>query len=361
MQMFLAACVCFLGTLFFSPVVANVARRFGVMDQPGSLERKRERRPTPLWGGVAIIVVLSVVILGLHHLGLLPHGLVAWNTIVGLLIGGGVLLIGGMLDDRYALPPWAQVLWTIVAVSIVVLSGVTISTLRNPFGGLVSVAGTEFELGVFLGHAFRLHVPGDALAFVWILTLTYTTKVLDGLDGLVAGLTTIAAVLIIGVALRPELNQPDVAVLAAAGAGAFAGFLVWNAPPATVFLGEAGSTFAGFFLGSIAVISGSKVATTLLILGVPIVDLALVVLGRLRDGKRVVVGDGRHLHFRLLAAGVSEKNAVLFFYTAAILFGLVGLLASTAAKIVSFLLLSGIMVFVSRSLERRGKKSKAGI
>ncbi len=356
--MLLAACLCFLGTLFLAPAVARAARYCKVMDQPGSLERKRQRRPTPLWGGVAIIVVFSVVVLGLQYLKLLPHGLVAWNAIIGLLLGGGILLVGGMLDDRYSLPPWAQLLWTVAAVLVVVASGVTISSLRNPFGGLISLAGTDIGLGVFFGHAIRMHFPGDVLAFVWILTLTYTTKVLDGLDGLVAGLTTIAAVLIIGVALRPELNQPDVAVLAAAGAGAFAGFLVWNAPPALIFLGEAGSTFAGFFLGCLAVISGSKVATTLLILGVPVVDLALVIIGRMRDRKRVAVGDGRHLHFRLLAAGVSEKNAVLFFYAAAILFGLVGLLASTAAKVVSFVLLSGVMVCSSRYLERRGKRSK---
>ncbi|MBP9749045.1 hypothetical protein KBD18_02450, partial [Patescibacteria group bacterium] len=278
MRMLLAACVCFLGTLFLAPAVAGIARFFKVMDQPGSLERKRHRGPTPLWGGVAIIVVFTVVVLGLQHLKLFPHGLVSWNAILGLLVGGGILLVGGILDDRYSLPPWAQLLWTITAVSVVVVSGVTISSVRNPFGGLISLAGTDIGLGVFLGHAFRFHFPGDLLAFVWILTLTYTTKVLDGLDGLVAGLTTIAAVLIIGVALRPELNQPDVAVLAAAGAGAFAGFLVWNAPPALLFLGEAGSTFAGFFLGSLAVISGSKVATTLLILGVPIVDFALVIV-----------------------------------------------------------------------------------
>lgn len=356
MRIVLVACLSFLGTLFLTPVVGGLARRFQVMDQPGLLERKRLRRPVPLWGGMAIIMVFTWVILLFHHFKLLPHGLVPWPSILGLLLGGTILLLGGILDDRYALPPWAQFFWTVSAVLVAVASGITISTVRNPFGGLIQFSGTEIPLGMLFGHLLQIHFPGDVLAFVWILTLTYTTKVLDGLDGLVSGLTTIAAVLIFGVALRPELNQPDVAVLAAAAAGAFAGFLVWNAPPALMFLGESGSTFAGFLLGSLAVISGSKVATTMLILGVPIVDLAFVVIGRLRDRKRITVGDVRHLHFRLLAAGVSEKNAVLFFYAAAILFGLIGLLASTAGKLVSFFLLGGCMVLVSRHMERRHRK-----
>lgn len=356
MFMVLAACLAFLGTVLLTPLVGAFARRYGVMDQPGSLARKRVRTPVPLWGGVAIIVVVVCVLSVLHIWKLIPIGLVPWRSVVGVLVGGSILLIGGVLDDRYTLPPWAQALWTVLAVLVVVASGVTVSTFRNPFGGVVSLAGTTLSFGHLFGLPLLLHVPGDVLACIWILLVTYTTKILDGLDGLVSGLTVIALVLIVGVALRPELHQPDVAVFAAVGAGAFAGFLVWNLPPALIFLGEAGSTFAGFFLGCLAVISGSKVATTLLILGVPIVDLALVVIGRVRDRKRIAVGDGRHLHFRLLTIGLSEAQAVCFFYVAAILFGLIGLLASTGQKVCAFLILSGMMVLGSRYMERRARR-----
>ncbi len=343
--------ISFLTSLLLTPAAGAVASRFGVVDRPGTLARKRHKNAVPLFGGVAIFASFVVVVSVLQYLRLLPHGLFPWRSLVGVFVGGAILTIGGILDDVYDLAPCWQMFATCLAVAAAVAFGVTIESIRSPAGGLVPLDFLNLPFSL-LGRTFKIILPGDLLAFLWLLGLTYTTKFLDGLDGLVAGLTVIAAALIFGVALRPELNQPGVALLAAAAAGVFGGFLVWNFNPARIFLGQSGSTFAGFLIGSLAVISGSKVATTLLVLGVPIVDVALVIVGRFRDRRRVTSGDLSHLHFRLLGLGFSERKVVLIYYSAAVIFGSVGLFANTAAKAGAFLVLAALLVLLSRLTRR---------
>lgn len=349
---FAFVCVAFFLTLLLTPVLIRVAKKFGVLDVPGVEERKKHRKATPLLGGVVLIVVIGFLYAALLHWHLLPQGLVTRESVVGLLLGACVLLVGGVLDDVLNLPPYKQLIFTTVAMAIAVLFGISLSQIRSPFGGNIALVAQTFSF-TLSGHTFSLIFPGAIFAFLWLLGVTYTTKVLDGLDGLVSGMTIIALVFTILMALRPELHQSDVVLLACVAVGAYAGFLVWNAPPARIFLGEAGSTFSGFLIGSMAVISGTKVATTLLVLGVPIIDLLLVMWGRVRDKRRVTGGDTRHLHFRLRESGLSERNTVLILYAFSLAFGSVGLLASTMAKVVAFLVLVFVVLLLSRYLEKR--------
>jgi len=355
MTAFVAALSSFMISVITTPAVAGVARRFGVVDTPGIKERKTHRKTTPLWGGAAIFLAFALVILVVLAIGLFPSVLVGRGPVLGMILGGAILVVGGLLDDRYDLAPGVQFAFMSFASIVVVASGVGIGSVRSPFGGYIPLDQFTVPFMVF-GHAACLVLPGDLLAFVWILGLSMTTKVLDGLDGLVAGITVIAGALIVAVALRPELDQPDVALLAAVTAGAFAGFLVWNLHPAKVFLGQAGSTLAGFLIASLAIVSGSKVATTMLVLGVPVIDLAIVIVGRIRAGRKPFSGDTSHLHYRLLAAGLSERDAVLLMYAFALAFGLIGLIASTGAKAAAFLVLAGILLLGSRVLNNRGNR-----
>lgn len=299
------------------PIVMRLARRAGAVDAPDVSGRKRHSRPTPLWGGLALFAAIVVVALVARLMGSsLPGRFVTDTKLIALGVGGLILLIGGLIDDRFRLSPARQIAFPVVAAAIAVAGGIAIPYVRNPAGGLI----------VFSSLA------GGAITFVWLLTMTYTTKFLDGLDGLVSGIGAIAAVIILFVALRPELRQPDVAILAAIVAGAALGFLPWNFHPARIFLGEAGSTIIGFTIGALAVIGGSKVATTLLVLGIPLVDAAATILARLLSGARATSGDRRHLHFRLIDSGFSERKAVILFWSLAAAFGLIGLAFSTKAK-----------------------------
>ncbi|TAL19332.1 undecaprenyl/decaprenyl-phosphate alpha-N-acetylglucosaminyl 1-phosphate transferase [Patescibacteria group bacterium] len=351
MPAFLAASLAFLGTLFLTPAIARVSELWGIVDCTEKIGPERRKKPVPLLGGVAVFFVFAVIVLAWKFWRLFPAGLVPWQSVLGLLAGGLILLLGGLLDDRYNLSPRIQIIFPLLAATAAVASGITISYIRSPFGGVIPLDRWVLPLA-----SFSLTLPADALAFLWLLGMTYTTKVLDGLDGLVAGLAVISFGLIYAVALRPELSQPDVSVLAAAAGGAFGGFLAWNFHPARIFLGESGSTFAGYLIGALAIISGSKVAAALLVLGAPIVDLAGVILERRRAGRRITGGDLRHFHFRLMTAGLSERQTVLTLYLVAIAFGSIGLLATTAGKAAAFLILAAVVTLANRWL--RGKLKK---
>lgn len=332
----------FLGALFTAPVVAHLARQLGVVDKPEG-ERKRHGRVVPLLGGLAVFVpVLVIVALFLEqgvfsgeHFG--PG--IPTRSLLGLLLGGAILMVGGALDDRYRLRPAAQFVFPLAAAVVAVALGVHIPYVRSPLTG--EILSLEWTVLPFLGGVTW---PADPLTVLWLLALMYTTKFLDGLDGLVSGLTAIAATVIFFVALRPEVGQPATAVLALVLAGAFVGFLPWNWHPARVFLGEGGSLFAGYAIGILAVISGSKVATTLLVFGIPLLDVGWVVVQRIFLLKvSPARGDRTHLHFRLVDAGLRVPAAVLLLYAAALVFGLVGLFAQTRTKAIAFAILAVIM------------------
>ena len=340
----------FLAAFFLTPAVATLARAVGAVDHPAG-ERKKHGRDVPLLGGLAMFAPIAVVLLLFVEQGVfsgLFNPAIPTRSIIGLLLGGAILMIGGYLDDRYNLKPAVQFLFPLAAALTAVACGIHIPYVRSPFGdGILSFEAARVALpfGSMLW-------PADPLTVLWLLLLMYTTKFLDGLDGLVAGLTGIAAIVMFFVALRPEVGQTATAILAMVIAGAFLGFLPWNWSPGKIFLGEGGSLFAGYAIGILAVISGSKVATTLLVLGIPLLDLIGVILQRMAQRLPPTRGDRRHLHFRLVDAGMSVPTAVLSLYAIALVFGLVGLFAQTRTKAVAFAMLVVLMVSVAASLYR---------
>jgi len=182
-------------------------------------------------------------------------------------------------------------------------------------------------------------------------------KFLDGLDGLVAGLTVIGGLLIAGLAGSEAYFQPVVALMALMVAGVYLGFIPFN-KQGSIFLGEAGSTIAGFSLGVLAIISGAKVATAAVALGVPLVDIAVVVIGRLVRGTSPFKGDNTHLHFRLIRAGLSPRNAVRLIWGIALIFGLAALSLQTQGKIFLFAGLAALVLMISHVAYIRSKRMK---
>lgn len=315
-----------------APRVEAWARMRGVVDQPDSAGRKQHARPTPLLGGVAVYFAFTFVL-----------GIIAWVTrapfegrispfeLGAVFLGGLILIVGGYLDDRRRLAASRQFVFPFLAVLIVAAAGMGITKVTNPFGGVIHLA------------------PWVTVAFTiaWLLGTTYTMKLLDGLDGLVSGITAIGALLIATLSLTTRYWQPDVAVIALALAGACVGFLIFNFHPARIFLGEGGSTFCGFLLGILAIISGGKIATALLVMGIPAVDVALVIGQRLFRRGRVTHGDRSHLHFRLLDLGFSHRGAVLFLYALAAGFGATTLFLQAQQKLIALGILAVIAVVLS--------------
>lgn len=313
--------VAYIATFF----VKHAAVTLHIIDHPIGA-RKIHTKPIPLLGGigvyvtVAFIVMIALLIPSTRLLLIDAH--VTFPQIAGLLTGGFVLAVGGFFDDKYNLKPQYQIIAPISASLIVIMSGMTIHTLTNPLGGIIDIASESLSA---------------SLTFIWLLTTIYTTKFLDGLDGLAAGITSIGSVIIALLSIFFFVNIPT-AHLATIIAGAYAGFLIWNFHPAKIFLGEAGSTLAGYFLGVLAIISGAKLATALLILGIPILDATHVIFRRIIiEKKSPFKGDRKHIHFRLYDMGCTQRQAVLMLYCIAAFFGLAALFLQSSQKLTALI------------------------
>lgn len=328
-------------------LVCAVVRRAAIKRGLAAAPRQRDSHtnPVPRLGGVGLIFAFITVLLLTQRL--LPH--VLWFTttssavvdrqIVGVMAGALVLLAFGLVDDLRGLSPRAQLVGQVLASICVVATGIGIEFLTNPFGGT--------------GAVFYLSNPWpQLLAVVWLVLMMNVMNWFDGLDGLAGGVSLIAAVMLSILSLMVGSPTGIVAMLLIL-AGALAGFLVWNWHPAKLFMGTSGSTLLGFVLGVAAIISGGKLATTFIVLGVPIIDALWVIVSRWRSGRPVGVADRSHLHHRLLSAGFSVGQTVWFMYFLAIIFGSLALWRnSTVTKIILALVLVGFFGLLNRYLTR---------
>lgn len=348
MKYFFVLVVSALVTWLITPVVRKMAARLRVLDVPNAA-RKVHALPIPLLGGMAIFAGLMVVLWYVAlTTPLLLNNSIKFKHLVGFTLGGLVLMIGGYLDDRYRLKPSRQILFPILAAFIVIASGIGVRMITNPLGGTISLVFWEKVLFWFQGVGYRITLPADILTFLWLMGMMYTTKLLDGLDGLVTGLTSIGGIMVLLFTTMTLWYQPEVGMLAAISAGAFLGFLPWNFHPAKMFLGEGGSLFAGFLLGTLAIISGGKIAIALLVLGIPVLDAARVIIQRVVWEKRSpTVADRSHLHFRLLDIGLSHRGTVFLFWTMGTLFGIVALFLQSRQKIIALGVLAAIVVILA--------------
>lgn len=329
-----------------TPLARKVAWVLGVLDRPGG--RKVHERPTPLLGGAAIYVAFAAV--------LLLNFSFSWE-LKGVALGASLIFILGLVDDLCPLPAWLKLLVQLGAVGILIRFGVVLSFLPD---GFWSTAGEW------------------VLTAMWVVGITNAMNFLDGLDGLATGLAAINAAFFTIVAL--QTGQPYMGFLSVALLGSCLGFLPHNfrlREPASIFLGDAGSTFLGFSLAGIAVMGewGESrlvdIVIPVLILGIPIFDMTLTTLMRVGTGQVRSVGEwlsftGRdHFHHRLLEIGLGRRRAVLTIYVIAVWLGLSALVlkGSTGTDALLVLLQAGIiffligyfMIFVEKQYARIGR------
>lgn len=358
----LAAILAFGLSTTLTPLVIRWARRRSIVDAPEvAPERKIHSTPTPLLGGIAVYAAFVLVAWGVALFSdELFGGFFLPKHLLGLTLAGAVLMVGGYLDDRRNLRPRVQIWFPIAAALVVIAAGIGIPYITNPFGGTLDLSRWSWTFFTVDGTPYRAVLLADLFALAWLLATTYTTKILDGLDGLVAGVTTIGGVVIATLSLSKEVTQPETAMLAAILAGAAAGFLVWNWHPAKVFLGEGGSTFTGFMLGSLAILAGGKIATALLILGIPALDVGWAIARRLLGKHRTTQADRGHLHFRLLDAGLTHRQAVLLLYTVTAVFGSITLVTRGEEKVYALLTLAAVMVLLATAVIVAYRRQQSG-
>ncbi len=322
-------------------IIRTAAEHFGVLDYPDS-ERKQHRRPTPLLGGVAIFLAVGISLYAGRSI--IVSGNLEAHHWLGVLAGAACLIIGGIIDDVKKLSAGKQIIFPVLAAVCVIVGGVGIEKVTNPFGGYIYLAPAV----------------SAAFAFVWILGMTYTTKLLDGLDGLVTSVAGIGSFIIFLFTMTTRWYQPDVGFAALMVSAACFGFLILNWHPAKIFLGEAGSLFLGFMLGVLSIISGGKIAIALLIMGIPILDVAWTIVRRLMAGRNPFrFGDRQHLHFRLLDSGIGPRVTVVLFCSASLIFGLSALFLQSRGKIISLIGLAVVMALVLIGFNLLDRKAKS--
>ena len=341
----LAALLSFLFTL----AVRRLAMRFKIQDAPVG-ERKQHVRAVPLLGGLAPFVAFFGMAFFLIYIKIIPTSLA--SPLVWLSYSAALIMLGGFFDDKYSLPPKRQIWFPLAAIAVAVFYGGTrIHLITNPYGGVL-----------FLIPAVSL-----VLSFLWLFIITYTTKILDGLDGLVSGTVAIGALTIFLFTTLTNFKEAGMSYLAIVLAGVFIGFLILNyypvplRPPfawsygaaqqgfagqAKIFLGEGGSLFAGFILGGLAIMTGAKIAVTLMVLALPLIDLLAVIIKRIIKKKPFWKGDRLHLHYLLVDRGWKPQHVVYLFWGLSAAMGLIAVFLPSGGKVASLILISIIFFAV---------------
>lgn len=318
-----------------------VARKYTIVDVPGSA-RKIHKTPTPLLGGVAVIgAFVFGVLLAWPSL---VHGYLLPKHLLGVVVGAFILLVGGVIDDKFNLSPKKQILFPLLACVVIIASGIGIDYISNPLGGVLRLDNVNITLFRWNDLPYSITLLADLFTVLWLMGMMYTTKFLDGLDGLVSGVTVIGCGIVFWLSISQTVYQPETAAVALIAGAAFLGFLFFNTHPASIFLGESGSVFAGFILGVLAIISGGKIATALLIMGIPILDVLWVISRRLFFEKRSPFqADRKHLHLRLVDVGLSQRKAVAVLYLCTLAFGASSLFLESKQKMVALVLVIVVM------------------
>jgi UDP-GlcNAc:undecaprenyl-phosphate GlcNAc-1-phosphate transferase len=291
-----------------TPLAGRLARRVGAMSYPS--DRGLSKKPTPELGGLAILiaVLLAAAIWMPDKIALAraPHahpGSAGEVHTWVVLAGAGLIALIGAIDDWIDLPPLMKLIGQIAAAVIAVRGGAVINDLTLPFVG-----------------SLQFPEAGGTLTVIWLVALMNIVNFSDGVDGLAAGVCTIDGIAFAVIAFNLQGGTSSAAVLAAITAGGSLGFLFHNFPPASIFMGDAGSNLLGYLIGIAAVIGSLKtsavvaLALPLLILAVPFLDTSFVVAKRLKYGKAPWSADRNHFHHRMANIGFSPVRTVAYLY-----------------------------------------------
>ncbi len=293
----LALAVGFLIAFASTPTVIVLARKIKALDIPKD-ERRIHKKPIPLIGGLAIFYGFIVSVLCFATID---------RELMGILIGSVIMVTVGVIDDMRDLSAKLKLLFQIIAATIVIYFGVDIQYIANPFSN-------------WFGPVYiNLRLWSIPITMIWIIGVTNAVNLIDGLDGLAVGVSSIASVALLSLTLISQ--NVNAAIVTAALAGAGIGFLPYNFNPAKIFMGDTGSTFLGFVLACISIQGIMKMyalvsfAVPILILALPIFDTLFAIVRRLLTGKSIMSPDRGHLHHRLLDMGFSQKQTVAILYT----------------------------------------------
>lgn len=333
-MVYLTLVVCFMLSVLITPLVKKFAIKIGATDSPN--QRKVHEKIMPRLGGLAIYISF---IAGMFIMQ--PDA--KYNT--AILLGSLIIIITGMLDDLYELSAKIKLLGQLAAAAIVVvMGGVEVTYINMPFGG-------QLEFGMF----------SILITIFWIVGITNAINLIDGLDGLAAGVSSIALITISGMAIiMGDMYTVTVGTIVLAST---LGFLIYNFHPAKIFMGDTGALFLGYMIAVLSLLGFKNVTfisliVPIIILGVPISDTFFAIIRRIVHKKPLSAPDKSHLHHCLLNLGFTHRQTVLTIYALAAFFGLAAVIFSQAKLWGSFLLIALLLILIELFAEVIGLVGK---
>lgn len=321
-RIFLTIAVAFIISFAATPIVKSFAEKVGAMDIPGEARRVHDH-PIPRMGGLAIFLgfLLSVLLF-------VP----LTRPLEGILLGCVIIVATGAVDDIVSLKAWVKLLLQIAAAALAVYCGVRIEVLGN--------------LNIFSANDYvTLGTWSVPISILWIVGITNSVNLIDGLDGLAVGVSTISSLTMLVIALL--VADSSVAVVLAALVGACIGFMPYNLNPAKIFMGDTGSLLLGYVLATMSVLGLFKFyalvsfAVPVLAIAVPLFDTIFAFFRRLFHGQSPMHPDRGHFHHRLIDMGLSQKQAVAVLYTISAILGLAAVVITTSGEIKALILILG--------------------
>ncbi|AOL35801.1 MULTISPECIES: glycosyltransferase family 4 protein [Geobacillus] len=328
-MLYMAMLASFVTAVLTTPAIKRLALKIGAVDKPNS--RKVHEQLMPRLGGLAIYIS---VLVGFWLCQ--PESPYKWH----ILLGSFVIIVVGFLDDLFELPAKAKLAGQVIAALIVIFGGVQMNFINLPFGGTL-------EFGV-------LSVP---LTVLWIVAVTNAINLIDGLDGLAAGVSTIALITISGMAVI--MGNWFVVAVGAIMIAATLGFLIYNFHPAKIFMGDTGALFLGYMISVLSLLGFKNVTVIsfiipIIILGVPLSDTFFAIVRRIINRQPISAPDKSHLHHCLLRLGYSHRQTVLMIYGFSAIFGLIAVIFSQATTKVALFIVAGLLLFIELIVEKIG-------
>jgi UDP-GlcNAc:undecaprenyl-phosphate GlcNAc-1-phosphate transferase len=337
----------FLITVVATPLSIFTLKKFNIVDDPKKHKHPAiiHKKPTPRGGGIPLFI--GVLVASIFFLPLT-------KIIIATLIAAFFSLLIGVIDDKYDLSPYLRFVINILCAVLVVFMGANIPFITNPFGGILNFS--HLQIPLLGGTAISFLSYGIAVLWiVWVMNMLNWSK---GVDGQMPGIVAISAIVIGILSLRfSHLDQTSAtaATLSFIVAGASLGFLIFNYYPAKIFPGY-GATAIYLILAVASILSGAKLATAILVMGVPMTDGFITIARRILSGKSPFWHDKKHLHHLLLSLGFGQRRIALFYWTISAILGALSLVLSSKGKLFAIIMLvilaGGAILFLQFLLKR---------
>jgi len=313
-------------SFIMTPLARKLAIKVGALDVPKDA-RKIHKKPMPYFGGLAIYVSIMACMFVY-----MPHTRIN----IFIMAGATIIVLTGIVDDMYGMPAKVKMLMQLIAAVVAIVGGVQINFITNP----LSATGMSYLLS-------WLSIP---ITLFWIVGITNTINLIDGLDGLASGVASIAATTLLFTAAT--MGHDFIMMQCAIIAGASLGFLPFNFNPAKIFMGDAGSLLLGYMLavtsisGMVKSVAAVALAVPLFALGLPIFDTAFAIIRRFINKKPIMEADKEHLHHKLMKIGLNQRQTVLVMYFISMVLGIVAVIIADADPFIGIAVAAVVVIVV---------------